>query len=388
MTPTPAGRNSVPYDNRRACHGNTNCTPICPIQAKYDPAYALQKALSTGFVDVVYQAVVHSVQVDATTRSVSGLSYYTYDSISVPATSGRTGAGSASGKIYVLAASAIENAKILLNSPLPGGGTVANKSDQVGRNLMDHPCYLIWGLFPKGQNSFPYRGPISTAGIETLRDGPFRSNRSAWRMEIGNEGWNWPANDPYTTGLDWIYGTNASQLNPGKKIVGSTSYVQNLNDLLTRQFRSAFLVEQDAEPNNRIQLSTTYKDNLGIPRPSITYQLSEYVMRGFVRAKEAGSRYIQLLGGTEYTLTDPTQGTTFTYQGTAFNYAGAGHTCGTHVMGSDSATSVVNSYQQSWDHSNLYIVGCGSMPSIGTQNPTLTMVSLADRTTKQILKSL
>src|SRR5207302_3716043 len=33
----PAARNSQPYRNRRACAGNTNCIPICPIQAKYDP---------------------------------------------------------------------------------------------------------------------------------------------------------------------------------------------------------------------------------------------------------------------------------------------------------------------------------------------------------------
>src|SRR5579872_121153 len=38
VTSTPAGRNSQPYQNRRVCAGNTNCIPICPIQAKYDPS--------------------------------------------------------------------------------------------------------------------------------------------------------------------------------------------------------------------------------------------------------------------------------------------------------------------------------------------------------------
>src|SRR5262249_38523654 len=37
----PAARNSQPYRNRRACAGNTNCIPICPIQAKYDPTITL-----------------------------------------------------------------------------------------------------------------------------------------------------------------------------------------------------------------------------------------------------------------------------------------------------------------------------------------------------------
>ena len=45
VTGTPAGRNSQPYQSRRVCAGNTNCIPICPIQAKYDPSVTLEQAL-------------------------------------------------------------------------------------------------------------------------------------------------------------------------------------------------------------------------------------------------------------------------------------------------------------------------------------------------------
>ena len=41
-----------PYRNRRACAGNTNCIPICPIQAKYDPTITLNDAMDTGFVTI------------------------------------------------------------------------------------------------------------------------------------------------------------------------------------------------------------------------------------------------------------------------------------------------------------------------------------------------
>ncbi len=61
---------------------------------------------------------------------------------------------------------------------------------------------------PEGKTVFPYRGPVSTAGIESLRDGDFRSQRAAWRIEIGNEGWNWPVGDPYVTVADFIDGKN------------------------------------------------------------------------------------------------------------------------------------------------------------------------------------
>jgi choline dehydrogenase-like flavoprotein len=54
---TPAGRNSQPYQSRRVCAGNTNCIPICPIQAKYDPSVTLEQALNTGNVEIWPQTV-------------------------------------------------------------------------------------------------------------------------------------------------------------------------------------------------------------------------------------------------------------------------------------------------------------------------------------------
>ena len=53
----------------------------------------------------------------------------------------------ATGKVFVIAAHGIETPKLLLQSRterLPSG--VANSSDQVGRNLMDHPSQLNWAL--------------------------------------------------------------------------------------------------------------------------------------------------------------------------------------------------------------------------------------------------
>ena len=387
VTNTPAGRNTQPYQGRRVCHGNTNCTPICPIQAKYDATITLNAALRTGQVKVSYKSVVSKVNVDQDGQ-VTGLDYITYEDISVPAKSGATGTGTATAKLYVLAAHAMENAKILLNSPTIGSMTVANSSDMVGRNLMDHTTYLTWGLMPYGKAIYSYRGPLSTSGVETLRDGPFRINRAAWRIEIGNEGWNWPAGDPYTTGQDYIDGTNNGGLNPGRDIVYGSTLVDILNSLYTRQFRCAFLVEQNADPGNRVQLSTTAKDNLGLPRPLLTYGLSDYTKAGFESAATAAKSIMNYLGAEDHTQFKDGLTSSFSYNGVNYNYYGAGHVCGTHIMGDDVSSSVVNSYQQSWDHPNLYIVGCGSMPSIGTENPSLTMSALALRTADHIIQNL
>ena len=65
-----------------------------------------------------------------------------------------------------------------------------------------------------------------------------------------------------------------------------------------------------------------------------------------------------------------------------------GHFAGTHVMGARPAESVVDTHQRSWDHRNLYVVGSGSFPTMGTSNPTLTMAALALRTAEHMTRAL
>ena len=383
-TSTPAGRNAGPFMNRSPCRGSTSCTPICPVRAKYDPRATLRTALDTGRVELLAKTVVDAVHVDDS-GAVTGLHYLTYDDVSVPAATGRTGEGVATAEVYVLAAHAIENARILLNTERVTGRPVANSSGLVGRHLMDHPVYLAWGLMPPATPFYGYRGPQSTSGIETFRDGAFRRRRAAWRIEIGNGGWTWPIGDPYVTGADFVYGRNDSGVNPDRRILANREYAVAVNGILTRQMRLAFLVEQEADPSNRVELSDAWTDNLGIPRPRIRYGVSDYVRAGFASARAATTRIMDLLGATDHTATNPAAPAAFRHDGQDYNYRGAGHMCGTHVMGTAPANSVVDARQRTWDHPNLYLAGCGSMPSVGTQNPTLTMLALACRTVDHIL---
>jgi len=382
VTSTPAGRNSEPYENRRVCAGNTNCIPICPIQAKYDPSVTLNLALDTGNVTILARTVANNIVVDSTGK-ITRIDYIQYAEPGGTASGTASGTGSATGTIFILAAHAIETPKLLLMSK-NGGRTpngVANSSDQVGRNLMDHPIYLAWALMPKPV--FGYRGPLSTAGIENLRDGAFRSHRAAFRIEIGNEGWNFPIGDPYTTVMDLINGTNVSHLNPASQALSGQALTTAMNDALSRQFRLGFLVEQSPEHNNRVTLSDR-TDHLNIPRPRIAYDLSDYTKRGFVAAKRAADAIFAKLGATQYTAPAPGP-SQFTFEGETFNYFGAGHIVGTYRMGVSKSVSVVDSNQRSWDHPNLYLVGSGTFPTVATGNPTLTIAALALRTAQSIL---
>jgi choline dehydrogenase-like flavoprotein len=388
VTETPAGRNSQPYQSRRVCAGNTNCIPICPIQAKYDPSITLNDALDTGNVTLQSKTVVNDVLIDGN-GLVTQVDYITYDT----ASGKRTGTGSAKGKIFILAAHAIETPKLMLMST-NGGRTakgLSNSSGQVGLNLMDHPLYLAWAL-TKAQ-VWPYRGPLATSGIESLRDGAFRSERAAYRIEIGNEGWNFSITDPYTTGLDFINGMNSSGLNGNNQALSGSALTAAYNNAFSRQFRLGFLVEQSPESNSSVTLSDI-KDNLGLPRPQINYDLSDYTKKGLISARDTADKIFANMGATQYTTpADPNSPTVFEVPGEInparkyINFYGSGHIVGTCCMGTTAANSVVDKDLRSWDHKNLFIAGSTVFPTIATGNPTLTIAALALRAAATILKT-
>jgi choline dehydrogenase-like flavoprotein len=387
---TPAARNSQPYQSRRVCAGNTNCIPICPIQAKYDPSVTLAEALRTGNVDLSYKTVASKVHIDGNGR-VSGVDFIRYDKDNGDAVE----RGRLTAKLYILAGNAIETPRLLLMSKseqTPHG--VANRRDDkgsVGKYLMDHPLYLAWAL--TSQPVWGYRGPLSTAGIEICRDGGFRRDRGAFRIEIGNEGWNFPIGDPDTTTVDFVNGLNGSTLNKDNKPLFGDALTAALSDKLRRQFRLGFLVEQSPDDTNRVtvpdQVPDELKDHLGLPRPHITYDLSEYTKRGLEAAKTTASAIFKSMNAEEFTsepeADDPSSFEWPPGQKTRIKYFGSGHLVGTHRMGERSENSVVDSFQRSHDHENLYLVGSGSFPTVATANPTLTLAALCLRTADHII---
>jgi choline dehydrogenase-like flavoprotein len=402
----PAARNSQPYRNRRACAGNTNCIPICPIQAKYDPTITLNEATNSG-AKLIDHAVASEIIVE--NGRVSQINFIKYEKEAGP----RTGEGCVEAKIYVIAANAIETPRLLLMSKNKGRTSkgVANSSDMVGRNLMDHPYYVAWGLLPAtAKPVFPYRGPLITSGIGDLCDGPFRAKRAAFRVDIGNEGWNFVVAgsafgaDPHVTTIDFVNGMNSGGLNAkdfnqlGKDNVAlfGADLAHKLNDLITRQFRIGFLVEQNPDPNNRVTLSSEFKDALGLPRPEITYDISEYTKQGFVAAFRMRKLIFDKMSATDFTHRPPEPASNspgrfeemIDGKPITLTYFGAGHIMGTYRMGDDPQTSVVDSFQRSHDHKNLYLVGSGTFPTGGTANPTLTLSALALRTADSIVGEL
>jgi glucose dehydrogenase len=234
---TPQARNSQPYDGRPACEGESSCIPLCAIQAKYNATTHLRRVLAQPGVEMRTGAVVTRLErgPDGQVAAVVYQDWRSPDGV----TERRV-----RGTVVVLAAHAIETPKILLMSD-----GLANSSDQVGRNLMDHVQFELIATFP--EPVYPFRGPQSVTSIEDFRDGAFRSTHSGFRMTIGNDGWG-RTGSPSAV-IDRL--VNAGTL--------GWSLPAAIEDQITRMVRLSFSTEMLAEPANRVELSTK-KDRLGI----------------------------------------------------------------------------------------------------------------------------
>ncbi|HLQ49911.1 MAG TPA: GMC oxidoreductase, partial [Terriglobales bacterium] len=96
------------------------------------------------------------------------------------------------------------------------------------------------------------------------------------------------------------------------------------------------------------------------------------------------------IGATEFTDFSGFKGFPkyFEYQGVPYFFFGDGHLIGTHRMGSEKASAVVDSAQHCFDHPNLWITGSGSFPTEATPNPTLTVAALAFKTAADLQSKL
>jgi choline dehydrogenase-like flavoprotein len=382
----PQGRNSIPnadYDGGKGfvpvgavsthqveqgerCQGNINCVPICPVQAKYHAGKTLAAAFQEGRVDLLAQTVASKVHVDEDTGRVTEIEYKTYGDPDSP----EHATGTVRGRVFVLCANAIENARLMLASGLN------STSGLVGRNLMDHAYLLCWALMPEVSGTM--RGSVCTGGISDLRRGEFRRHQAAFAIDIHNDGWGWAVGSPYTDLIGLVETQN----------MFGTGLRDELAQRITRQLQLALMVEVMPEESNRVTVDPSYTDQLGNMRPVVSYNIPEYTMRGVAYGRQLASRIFQRLGAADYSVYDADDYGYVNYDGEGYVIRGGNHIAGTHIMGSEAGNSVVDAEQRSWDHENLYLVGAGSMPSVGTSNTTLTLAALCFRSAEGILEQL
>lgn len=357
---TPQARNSLPYQGRPPCAGSANCIPICPIQAKYDASVHLKWALNPSLspdsseravaASLMAGAVVTRVELD-TDRRVDALR------VRLPDRSERR----LRSRLYVLALNAIETPKVLLMSAQPQAPAgVANGSGVVGRYLMDHDVKITYARLPRPM--YLFRGPLSTAGCESLRDGPFRRERGAFRIELQNTGTSWATGSPFNNVIGLVnQGYSGRDLR--EKLAWEVATQIELNGL----------IEPEPDRENCVKPSATLFDPLGVPRPEIRYRIGEYAQAGAQAFARAARLVCERLGGTQVTDVP--------------GWFGAGHLMGTTRMGTDPASACCDSYGRSFEHANLFLTGSGLFPTVDAANPTLTIAALTLRTAAHIVQT-
>jgi choline dehydrogenase-like flavoprotein len=351
----PQARNSQPYDGRKECEGYATCIPICPNGSKYDASVHLKKARAHG-VELRPGAVVTRLELEPGTSAVRTIRFREW---SAP----DKGEQKVTARLVVLAANAIETTKLWLLSGL------ANRSDQVGRNLMDHLAEEVTGLFP--EPIYPFRGPQSNCCIEVFRDGQFRKTCGAFRMTVGMDGWG-RKEHPFAS-LDKLMWSAQE-----KKLLRFGQDLQReLEDRVTRMLRIGYSTEQLPNANNRVTLSDE-KDTLDIPRPRISYSVDDYSKKALAYGQRVARRIFESIPGAEEI--DPVE--------PSFNYNGAGHIMGTLRMGADKYVSVVDRNGRSHEHPNLYVLGASIFATGSTANPTLTVAALSLRSAENITEAL
>ncbi|MDE0473033.1 MAG: GMC family oxidoreductase, partial [Gammaproteobacteria bacterium] len=252
-----------------------------------------------------------------------------------------------------LGASALESTRILLNSTssdFPDG--LANSSGVLGKYLMDHAmCDDSVATFD-GWEDRTTRGRRPN-GIYIARFANVTEPSSDFVRGYGFQG--------AAERLGWGRGVSM----PG--------FGADFKRELTRpgpwQFRLHAFGECLPREQNHVALDPEQVDAWGIPTLRIRCEWSENERAMMREAVEQAAEMLEAAGGR-----DVRPQPVISPPGLAI------HEMGTARMGRDPATSVLNGFNQAWDVPNLFVIDGAAMTSSGCQNPSLTYMALAART--------
>jgi choline dehydrogenase-like flavoprotein len=342
--PIPQGRSTRPWNGRPTCCGNNNCQPICPIGAMYNGIHTVEAAEAKGAL-VLAESVVYRIDTDANNR-VTAVHWYDNEHRSHKAT----------GQAFVIACNSLESPRLLLaaaNELNPAG--IANSSDQVGRNMMDHSGFHCF--FQSEEPLWVGRGPAQSSCLVGPRDGAFRSDYSANKMILNN--------------ITQVTSATNAALKAG--LVGAELDAE-IRKRTIHGVDLSISLEPLPDPKNRVTLSTTRRDPHGIACPDVYYDVGDYVRNGYEASVSQLKQIAGLFNATELNIT------------TALN--ANNHIMGGTIMGADPTTSVVDGNCRAHDHANLWIPGGGAMPSASVVNSTLTMAALGIKAADDISGAL
>ena len=370
---------ALPNNNKRgSCFFCAQCNRGCSVYADFSSSSVLvNPAIETGNVDVIANAMAREVMTDDRGLA-TGVSYVSKDDMQEHVVNA---------KVVVLAASACESARLLLNSRSsrhPNG--LANSSNVVGKYLHDSTGASMGGILPKllGRKRYNEDG---VGGMHVYTpwwlDNKKLDFPRGYHIEFGG-GMGMP-------GYGFGFGMqNMNGKYPGrdgqKKEAGG--YGASLKDDYRYYYGATFGMsgrgEAIAREDNYCEIDPKTVDKFGIPVLRFHYKWSDYEIKQAKHMKETFAEMIHAMGGvvTSGGNDGPENDYGLLAPGRII------HEVGTTRMGDDPKKSAVNKYNQAHDCKNLFVVDGGPFVSQADKNPTWTILALSMRASEYMIDEI
>jgi choline dehydrogenase-like flavoprotein len=339
------------WHNRPPCHYCGNCVNGCDVGAMFNTiAVTLPPALKTGNVTLLCDSIASHVLTDNENRA-TGVRYierYTNRTIELRS------------KLVLLAGSSLENTRLLLHSRSRG---LANSSGTLGRYLMDQIGGAgVSGFLPplKGtpiRNDDGKLGGLYIPNFSNLgpRPGAGKFIRG-YSMSASGGAAAFPLFAPHLPGFGSAYKKEVKRLYPAHSRVWLSG-----GEMLARK-------------ENYVELDPEVRDKWGIPVLKIHCTHCDNDRAIYDDFYQHALELFHRAGGEPFDNKP-----VLSIPGSLI------HEVGTSRMGADPKSSVLNSFCQAHDISNLYVFGGGCFVSTGDKHPTLTMMALTARGCDQLI---
>jgi choline dehydrogenase-like flavoprotein len=329
-------------------------------------------------------------------------------------------------KAAVLAASAIENPRLLLASATVHANGIGNQNDLVGRFLMDHPSARIgrfnvedcdaivrrfgfYGVKHRGRSHMYMHGLAPSSELQE-REGLMHCAAYMLEERAADDPWDALKRLLRAKSKKPVSDLLAVARSPGllakgsgmrlfssnviperlKEVIINVMIRQNAN-FLVREFQDRGLphkltgvvvdgiTEQCPDPQSRITLSHKH-DALGVPLARVDWRIDDRAKRSLLRLGHLLATEFSRVGLPAPLLED------WIVQHKPENSViiDMGHTAGTTRMSDDPKLGVVDSNCGVHGVAGLYVAGASVFSTSGHANPTLMIVALAMRLADKI----
>jgi choline dehydrogenase-like flavoprotein len=349
-------------NGRLPCHYCGQCGRGCVTASNFSSSQVMiPPAMKTGKLTMVTGAMAREVLLGKDGKA-EGVSYIDKATLTEKRVNARA---------VVLAASACESARLLLNSKssqFPDG--LANSSGAVGRYLTDSVGSDGWGIIPQLEKMPPHNHDgvggmhmyIPWWKFDRKNDFP-----RGYHIEFGG-GREMPGIGEFNDLLHEEEGYGATLKKRARQVYGTGIGMAGRGEMIPNS-------------DTYCEIDRNVVDKWGIPVLRFHFKWSEYEVRQAKDMQETFRAIIEAAGG-EYKTKTPISGER------PFGIAEGGkiiHEVGTARMGADPKSSVLNGYCQAHDVKNVFVVDGAPLVTNPDKNPTLTIMALSWRASEYLL---